>query len=77
MELAEKMEQEKQYQTEYSLKLQLIKEGQAKANKNRTRQLHITFHNPNTAEDTARYLAKLIITNLAEIRKVKDTVGRE
>lgn len=28
--------------------------------------LHITFHNPNTKEETARFLTKLIAQNLAE-----------
>ncbi|GEM_PF-4256811 len=69
MELAETVEQVNQYQTEYLL------ETKAKANKNKTRQLPITFHNPNTTEDTAKFLARLITDNLAEIRKAKNTVG--
>ncbi|WP_277668759.1 hypothetical protein [Caproiciproducens galactitolivorans] len=28
--------------------------------------LHITFHNPNTDEETAKYLTKLIAENIAE-----------
>jgi hypothetical protein len=30
------------------------------------RVLHITFHNPNTDEETAKYLTKLIAENIAE-----------
>jgi len=39
---------------------------------NASRQIHITFHNPNTTEETAKYLAKAIVKNLldqATIRK--------
>lgn len=28
--------------------------------------LHIVFHNPNTEEETAKFIAKLIARNLAE-----------
>ncbi|MGX8700393.1 hypothetical protein [Caproiciproducens sp.] len=28
--------------------------------------IHITFHNPNTDEETAKYLTKLIAANIAD-----------
>lgn len=31
-----------------------------------SRQLHITFHNPNTTEETAKFLAKLLVKSLME-----------
>lgn len=48
------------------------KADQLKTVKNRTRQLHINFHNPNTTEDTAKYLSKLIVKNLESLKEVND-----
>ncbi len=42
------------------------------AKQNIIKQLHITFHNPNTMEDTAKYLAKIIVNSLAEQEKTED-----
>lgn len=40
--------------------------------------IHITFHSPNTTEDTAKYLTKLLAQSMAEsvIRKGAAKVGR-
>jgi len=44
----------------------------------RNNMIHITFHNPNTTEDTAKYLTKLLAQSMAEnvIRKGAAEVGR-
>lgn len=44
----------------------------------RNNMIHITFHNPNTAEDTAKYLTRLLAQSMAEnvIRKGAAKVGR-
>jgi hypothetical protein len=79
------MEQKKPQQSDYSqaplqnkeYQAKPNKKDQAKPNKNKTGQLHINFHNPNTAEETAEYLSKLIIRNLAEVETAKDdTIDR-
>jgi len=57
-------------------------QNQANLKYNTSRQLHITFHNPNTTEETAKYLAKAIAKNLldqATIRKqaIEDNEKRQ
>lgn len=44
----------------------------------RNSTIHITFHNPNTAEDTAKYLTKLLAQSMVEsvIRNGAAEVGR-
>ncbi len=37
---------------------------------NQNRKLHITFHNPNTADETAKYLVKAIVKDL--VKKEED-----
>lgn len=38
--------------------------------------LHITFHNPNTEEETAKYLTKLIAGNIAD-KIIQAQAGRQ
>lgn len=40
--------------------------------------IHFTFHNPNTTEDTVKYLTKLLAQSMAEsvIRKGAAKIGR-
>lgn len=63
IELVEKMEQKKQ------LKEGKVRESQLPKRQDRPRrkkQIHINFHNPNTKEDTLRYLINLVIQYLEE-----------
>ncbi len=73
MNLAEKMELKKHYQPEPPFTQQKEKERKAKAKEKDVKTLHITFHNPNSMEDTAKYLAKIIVDNLSYLREVQDT----
>lgn len=62
IELAEKMEQEKQFNPEeYKSPDKKQQAGDSKKS-----QLYINFHNPNTEEDTARYFIDLIIRSLKD-----------
>ena len=75
MNLAEKMELKKQYQAEPPFTRQKEKEknAKAKAKEKDAKPLHITFHNPNSMEETAKYLAKIILDNLSYLKEVQDT----
>lgn len=61
IELAEKMEQEKQF-IQAETKKAVFKENQSTGK----RKIHINFHNPNTKEETARYLINLVVRYLEE-----------
>ncbi len=63
IELAEKMEQEKQFKQAETNKA-LLKENQSSGR--RKRKIHINFHNPNAKEETARYLINLVVRYLEE-----------
>ncbi len=63
IELAEKMEQEKQF-IQAETKKAAFKENQSSGR--RKRKIHINFHNPNTEEETARYLINLVVRYLEE-----------
>lgn len=63
IELAEKMEQEKQFIQAETNKAEL-KENQPSGR--RKRKIHINFHNPNAKEETARYLINLVVRYLEE-----------
>ncbi len=62
-ELAEKMEQEKQFKQAGTVKAG-IKENQPSGK--RKRNIHINFHNPNEKEETAGYLINLVVRYLEE-----------
>lgn len=67
-ELAEKMEQEKQFKQAGTIKAGIIKAG-IKENQppgKRKRNIHINFHNPNEKEETAGYLINLVVRYLEE-----------
>lgn len=63
IELAEKMEQEKQFIQAETNKA-VLKENQPSGR--RKRKIHINFHNPNAKEETARYLINLVVRYLEE-----------
>ena len=63
IELAEKMEQEKQF-IQAETKKAVLKENQPSGR--RKRKIHINIHNPNAKEDTASYLINLVVRYLEE-----------
>jgi hypothetical protein len=63
IELAEKMEQEKQFK-QAELNKGVRKENQPSVR--RKRKMQINFHNPNAEEDVTRYLINLVVRYLEE-----------
>ncbi|WMJ85717.1 hypothetical protein [Anaerocolumna sp. MB42-C2] len=58
------MELNKQYHLNYQNGQETKTERQAKGRKNKNEELQISFHNPNSELDTAKFIARLILDSL-------------